>query len=135
MICASTKQPRGNMTDSIYQRLLKEGEKHKGTDLGGLLQVAAHHIESQSELITELEADNKGLLIDCKKMHEGLIKIDAMATELGGLSFGAMPINNYQTVSKDHAMQANIMNYHGVEGYGKKGKPSMHIDLHGKARV
>jgi hypothetical protein len=31
------------MTDSIYQRLLTEGEKHKGTDLGGLLQVAAMH--------------------------------------------------------------------------------------------
>jgi hypothetical protein len=120
---------------SIKDQLLTEAQKHKGTELGGLLQVAAYHIESQSELIAELETDNQGLLHDCKKMHEGLIKIDAMATELGGLSFGSMPINTYETVAKDHAMQANIMNYHGVEGYGKKGKPSMHIDLRGKARV
>jgi hypothetical protein len=69
-------------------------------------------------------------------MHEGLIKIDAMATELGGLSFGAMPISAYAaSASKDMSSHANIMNYHGVEGYGKKGKPTPHKDMRMKTVI
>jgi hypothetical protein len=121
---------------NIKDELMTEAEKHKGTKLGGFLQMVAFHIESQSELIAELESDNKGLFDDCKKMHEGLIKIDALTTELSGLSFGAMPISAYAaSASKDISSHANIMNYHGVEGYGKKGKPTPHKDTRMKTVI
>jgi hypothetical protein len=83
------------MTDSIYQRLLTEGEKHKGTDLGGLLQVAAHLIDDYKEAMAEKDREIENMLEDCKKMHQGLIDIDKNATTVAGIAFGAMPNLRY----------------------------------------
>ena len=45
------------MTTDLITALQTHGELHKGTDLGGLLQWAILHIQSQAEAIEELRAD------------------------------------------------------------------------------
>lgn len=114
----------------ITSQLLDEAIKHKGTDVGGKLQWAANTIDDLYDHIASIENENKELRADCKKMHEGLLKIDEMATQFNGIAFGSMPINAYATcIAKDISSHANIMNYHGVDGYGKKGRPTLHKDM------
>ena len=45
------------MTTDLITALQTHGEVHKGTDLGGVLQWAILHIQSQAEAIEELRAD------------------------------------------------------------------------------
>ncbi len=45
------------MTTDLITALQTHGELHKGTDLGGVLQWAILHIQSQAEAIEELRAD------------------------------------------------------------------------------
>lgn len=97
--------------------------------MGGLLQAFAYHVESLEELVEDLKSENETLRKDCTTMHEGLLKIDALHDTLHGMAFGAMPINPYATCAKDVSQHANIMNYHGVDGYGKKGRPTAHKDM------
>lgn len=111
------------------ERLLSLAEKHKGTDLGGLLQSTAYLLGDYIEALDDLRAENESLRADCVTMHQGLMKIDAISDTLHSMAFGAMPVNPYATVAKDNSMHANIMNYHGVEGYGKKGRPTNHKDI------
>ena len=42
------------MTTDLITALQTHGQQHKGTDLGGLLQWAILHIQSQNEAIEEL---------------------------------------------------------------------------------
>jgi hypothetical protein len=42
----------------LTKALIKSAESHKGTDLGGLLQWAALHIESQDEALAALREEN-----------------------------------------------------------------------------
>ena len=81
------------------EKLLAEGEKHKGTDLGGLLQSTAYILEDYMEALKDLRAENESLRADCVTMHEGLMKIDAISDTLHSMAFGAMPVNPYATVT------------------------------------
>lgn len=45
------------MTPDLITALQTHGHLHKGTDLGGVLQWAILHIQSQAEAIEELRAD------------------------------------------------------------------------------
>lgn len=80
---------------SIQNELFAEAEKHKGTDLGGLLQVAAYLIEDYIEELAEKDREIEGMLADCKRMHQGLIDIDNNATAVSAIAFGAMPNRKY----------------------------------------
>jgi hypothetical protein len=80
---------------NIKERLLTESEKHKGTDLGGLLQMAAYLIDDYKEAMIEKDREIENMLEDCKKMHQGLIDIDKNATAVAGMAFGAMPNRRY----------------------------------------
>jgi hypothetical protein len=42
----------------LVERLQAAGKQHQGTDLGGLLQWAALHIESQDEAIAEVREEH-----------------------------------------------------------------------------
>ena len=42
----------------LTEALRTHGQKHRGTDLGGLLQWAALHIESQDEALAELREEH-----------------------------------------------------------------------------
>ena len=42
----------------LTEALRTHGQQHRGTDLGGLLQWAALHIESQEEALAELREEH-----------------------------------------------------------------------------
>lgn len=83
------------MSESIYDRLMAEGLKNKGTDLGGLLQVAAHLIDDYKDAMAEKDREIESMLEDCKIMHQGLISIDKAATATAAIAFGHMPQRRY----------------------------------------
>lgn len=79
---------------TLDEQLLKEAIKHKGTDLGGLLQGAATFIKA-------IEHENFFLRADCLKMHSGLVALDKAAFNLTELSYKAMPFHDYAKDEKD----------------------------------
>lgn len=85
---------------SIKNELFAESEKHKGTDLGGLLQVAAYLIEDYIEELAEKDREIEGMLTDCKKMHQGLVDVDNNATAVSAIAFGAMPNRKYIVIEE-----------------------------------
>lgn len=104
-----------------------------GRDLDPATQTLLKHccaqLENWFEANVELREENERLHADCKRMHEGLIKIDAASTELFGMTMSAMPLNPYATVSKDYSSHANLMaTGHHDPDYGKPTKPRMHVD-------
>lgn len=58
------------MTTDLITALQTHGQLHKGTDLGGLLQWAILHIQSQAEAIEELRETATGKPKKDKKPHE-----------------------------------------------------------------
>lgn len=58
------------MTTDLIAALQTHGEVHKGTDLGGVLQWAILHIQSQAEAIEELRETATGKPKKDKKPHE-----------------------------------------------------------------
>jgi len=95
-----------------------------------LLKHCRAQLENWFEANTELREENERLHADCKRMHEGLIKIDRASTEIYGLAFGAMPVNPYATAPKDYSAHANLMaTAHSDPDYGKPTKPRLHVDM------
>jgi hypothetical protein len=58
------------MTTDLIAALQTHGQLHKGTGLGGLLQWAILHIQSQAEAIEELRETATGKPKKDKKPHE-----------------------------------------------------------------
>ena len=58
------------MTTDLITSLQTHGEAHKGADLGGVLQWAILHIQSQAEAIEELRETATGKPKKDKKPHE-----------------------------------------------------------------
>ena len=69
------------LTTDLITALQTHGQQHKGTDLGGLLQWAVLHIQSQADAIEELRDDfeeehNERLRFE-KAAHDAKAAIDA----------------------------------------------------------
>jgi hypothetical protein len=109
----------GVVMSELIDRLRAAQEAHRGTDLGGLLQWAATHIESQQEAAEQQERDYQALLRDCTHMHERLKRIMALSDVLGGEVFDAMPMKDY-VPAFDIAPWKNIMAYYGIDKVEKK---------------
>lgn len=107
------------MTSELTKKLEKAAETHKGTELGGLLQWAATHIEMQQEAAEQQEKYYQAMLKDCQHMHERLKRIMALSDVLGGEAFDAMPMRDY-VPAFDIAPWKNIMAYYGVDAKPKK---------------
>lgn len=98
-------------------------------DSAKLLKHCRAQLENWFEANAELREENERLHADCKRMHEGLIKIDAASKEFFGMAYEAMPINPYATSAKDHTSHVNLMaTHHHDPDYGKPTKPRRHID-------
>jgi len=115
------------MTPDLITALQTHGQQHKGTDLGGLLQWAVLHIQSQDEAIEELRADfeeehNERIRFE-KAAHDAKSAIDAALAAISD----AMPPAPLDFAT-DHASHINLMGGMGDPDY-MKGKLSCgHID-------
>lgn len=115
------------MTTNLITALQTHGQQHKGTDLGGVLQWAILHIQSQAEAIEELRADfeeehNERLRFE-KAAHDAKAAIDAALDQINE-TMPAPPLD----FATDHASHINLMGFLGDPDY-MKGKLSCgHID-------
>ena len=116
------------MTPDLITALQTHGQMHKGTDLGGVLQWAILHIQSQAEAIEELRADfeeehDERLRFE-KAAHNAKAAIDAALAAITE----AMPTQPID-FSRDLAGHINLMACHGDPDYLKsKGQSIRHID-------
>jgi hypothetical protein len=107
-------------TSQLVKELEKHGLANRGTDLGGLLQWAMLHIQSQDEALAELERE----LLCAIQDRDAAIK----ALDFARIAHSAMDealrcdalINPYQTCAADFTSHVNIMMANGVEPYAKK---------------
>lgn len=112
----------------LTEALRTHGQKHRGTDLGGLLQWAALHIESQDEALAELreehareERERMGL--------EGTLGAAKEAIE-AALAAVNTPLCPPIELARDYSGHLNLMAAHGDPDYLKpNGMSVRHIDL------
>ena len=115
------------MSADLITALQTHGQLHKGTDLGGVLQWAILHIQSQAEAIEELRADfeeehNERLRFE-KAAHSAKAAIDealAAITE-------AMPTEPLD-FARDNTSFINLMGGIGDPDYMKGQLSIRHID-------
>lgn len=116
------------MTPDLIAAIQTHGQMHKGTDLGGVLQWAILHIQSQAEAIEELRADfeeehNERLRFE-KAAHDAKAAIDAALAQITE-TMPAPPLD----FARDLAGHINLMACHGDSDYLKsKGQSIRHID-------
>ena len=115
------------MTTDLIAALQTHGHLHKGTDLGGVLQWAILHIQSQAEAIEELRADfeeehNERLRFE-KAAHSAKAAIDAALAAIAE----AMPAQPLDFAS-DHTSFINLMGGIGDPDYMKGKLSCRHID-------
>lgn len=112
----------------LTDQLRAEGLRVKGTDLGGLLQWAALHIESQDEALAEEREE-------CAKM-EGRVRESELAIE--SIKEATLALNRALQqaavpgvdLARDMCGHINLMAGHGDPDYLlKNGKSVRHIDL------
>ena len=101
---------------------------HRGTDLGGVLQWAILHIQSQAEAIEELRADfeeehDERLRFE-KAAHSAKAAIDAALAAIAE-AMPAQPLD----FATDHTSHINLMGGLGDPDYMKGSLSSRHIDL------
>ena len=116
------------MSTDLIAALQTHGHLHKGTDLGGVLQWAMLHIQSQAEAIEELRADfeeehDERLRFE-KAAHSAKAAIDAALAAITE----AMPTEPLD-FARDLAGHINLMACHGDSDYLKSnGQSIRHID-------
>lgn len=116
------------MSTDLITALQTHGHLHKGTDLGGVLQWAILHIQSQAEAIEELRADfeeehNERLRFE-KAAHDAKAAIYAALAAIAEV-MPAQPLD----FARDLAGHINLMACHGDSDYLKSnGQSIRHID-------
>ena len=115
------------MTPDLIAALQTHGQMHKGTDLGGVLQWAILHIQSQAEAIEELRADfeeehNERLRFE-KAAHNAKDAIDAALAAITE-AMPAQPLD----FARDNTSFINLMGGIGDPDYMKGQLSIRHID-------
>jgi hypothetical protein len=115
------------MTTDLITALQTHGQQHKGTDLGGVLQWAILHIQSQAEAIEELRADfeeehNERLRFE-KAAHSAKAAIDAALDQINE-TMPAEPLD----FARDNTSFVNLMGGIGDPDYMKGQLSIRHID-------
>ena len=115
------------MTTDLITALQTHGQMHKGTDLGGVLQWAILHIQSQAEAIEELRADfeeehDERLRFE-KAAHSAKAAIDAALSAITE----AMPAEPLD-FARDNTSFINLMGGIGDPDYMKGQLSIRHID-------
>ena len=115
------------MSTDLIAALQTHGQLYKGTDLGGVLQWAILHIQSQAEAIEELRADfeeehNERLRFE-EAAHSAKAAIDAALSAITE-AMPAQPLD----FARDHTSFINLMGGIGDPDYMKGQLSIRHID-------
>lgn len=113
---------------ALTDALRTHGQQHKGTDLGGLLQWAALHVESQDDALAEVreelareERQRLGLEV---ALHHARNAIEAALAAINS------PLCPPIELARDYSGHLNLMAAHGDPDYLKpNGMSVRHIDL------
>ena len=112
----------------LTEALRTHGQKHRSTDLGGLLQWAALHIESQDEALAELREEHARE----ERERMGLECALGAAKEAieAALAVVNTPLCPPIELGRDYVSHINLMAAHGDPDYLKpNGMSVRHIDL------
>lgn len=113
---------------ALTDALRTHGQQHKGTDLGGLLQWAALHVESQDDALTEVREE----LAREERERMGLEAALHRAREAVEAALAAInsPLCPPIELGRDCVPHINLMAGHGDPDYLKSNGMSVrHIDL------
>jgi hypothetical protein len=111
----------------LATRLRTAGEQHKGTDLGGLLQWAALHIEGQDEALDDAHQEYQNEERERLRL-ESALHTAKLAVESALASLNA-PLCPPIEFARDLAPHINLMAGHGDPDYLKSNGMSIrHVD-------
>ncbi len=111
----------------LTDKLRSAGEQHKGTDLGGLLQWAALHIDDQDEALTELREEHASE--ERARLHLERAAHDAKAAMEAALAAISAPLCPPIELGRDLVPHINLMAGHGDPDYLKtNGNSVRHVD-------
>lgn len=115
---------------NITKKLTDAAWKHKGTDLGGLLQWAALHIESQDEALAEARGDIEFMEGERRRLELGIAAATLAADAALQALRNAATVDPTETMSKDMAPHINLMGGMGDPDYLRSnGMTCRHVDL------
>jgi hypothetical protein len=105
--------------------------ENKGTELGGLLQWAALHIQSQDEALADIREEYANEERNCLMLERAAH--DAKTAIEAALAAICLPLCNPVELGRDVVPHINLMAAHGDPDYLKKNGMSIrHIDLRKK---
>ena len=107
---------------TLTTELAQEGEKHKGTDLGRLLQWAALHIAEQDEALAEVRAEHEAEEVQRINMEQAIFEARQKLVDISEMLDYSRPVNI--ELARDHAPHINRMAAEGVAPYAKKPRKS-----------
>lgn len=115
------------MTTELVTRLQTAGQQHKGTDLGGLLQWAALHIDSQDEALAdarqECATEERERLRLEAALHAAKLSVEAALASINA------PMCPPIELGRDLVPHINLMAGHGDPDYLKSNGMSIrHVD-------
>jgi hypothetical protein len=116
-------------TSQLVQELEKHGLANRGTDLGGLLQWAMLHIQSQDEALAELYADESAREREVEELREALCAVKALLETVGGFCRDKAFKFDTEQFGKDMVQHINIMGAYGDPDYLKGALSCRHVDL------
>lgn len=104
----------------ITDELETEGAKHKGTDIGKLLQWAALHIKELEETLKDAQAEWQEEMDARIKLEQSIFKAREAAEIMNNALSSCLLVSPYQTCAADFTSHVNVMAAHGVAPYAKK---------------
>lgn len=114
--------------NELVRRLEVAGQGYKGTDLGGLLQWAALHIDSQDKALADVRAELANEERERLRLEAALH--DATTSIEGVLATLRAPVCPPIEFGRDMCGHINIMAGHGDPDYLKpNGQSVRHVDL------
>jgi uncharacterized membrane protein YccC len=112
----------------LTEAIRRHGEAAKGTDLGGVLQWAALHIEAQDEALAELREEHA--IEEAERLRlEAALHEAGQALE-AALAAVRKPLCPPIELGRDYVAHINIMGAHGDPDYRMpNGMSVQHVDL------
>lgn len=111
----------------LTDKLRSAGEQHKGTELGGLMQWAALHIESQDDALADARQEHEDEERERLRLERALHKAKSIMED--AIAAIAAPLCPPIELGRDMVPHINLMAGHGDPDYLKSnGNSIRHVD-------